>query len=119
MSEESVEVVRGVFEAFLCGDFERGSGAYDPEVEWDGTELPDGTIARGHDAVVNHVTRWGQPWGENYSTSPFRKKSISGCAHSAELKSPRSQAAKIERTRSTFADATEQLYPGSNCRLSR
>ena len=66
MSEESVAVVRGVFEAFVSGDFERAMAAYDTEVEWDGTELPDGTIARGHDAVVNHVTRWGQTWGENW-----------------------------------------------------
>ena len=53
MSEESVAVVRGVFEAFVSGDFERAMAAYDTDVEWDGTELPDGTIARGHDAVVS------------------------------------------------------------------
>jgi ketosteroid isomerase-like protein len=66
MSEESVEVVRGAYEAFVCGDFERALAAYDPEVVWDGTELPDVTVARGHDAVVDHVTRWGQMWGDNW-----------------------------------------------------
>src|SRR5438128_2637488 len=35
--------------------------------------------------------------------------SISGCAHSAELKSPRSQAAQSERTRSRFDDDTNQV----------
>jgi ketosteroid isomerase-like protein len=66
MSEESVEVVRGAYEAFLCGDFDRAMAAYDPDVEWDGTELPDGTISPGHKAVVDHVTRWGEMWGEDW-----------------------------------------------------
>src|SRR2546426_1198185 len=37
--------------------------------------------------------------------------SISGCAHSAELKSPRSQAAWIKRTRSTLAVLTSLSIP--------
>src|SRR2546430_292769 len=36
--------------------------------------------------------------------------SISGCAHSAGLGVPRSQAARIERTSSTFADAIDQAW---------
>lgn len=43
-----------------------------------------------------------------------KTNSISGSAHSAELKSPRSQSTKIERTSSRFPDATDQPYPGSN-----
>jgi ketosteroid isomerase-like protein len=66
MSKESVEVVRGVYEAFLRGDFESALAAYDPDVEFDGTEIPDGTIPRGRDAVVDHVTRWGETWGEHW-----------------------------------------------------
>jgi ketosteroid isomerase-like protein len=66
MSKESVEVVRGVYEAFLFGDYEKAMAAYDSDVEWDGTELPDGAVSRGHEAVVEHVTRWGESWGENW-----------------------------------------------------
>jgi ketosteroid isomerase-like protein len=32
------------------------------DVEWDGTNLPDGQIGRGHEAIVDHVTRWAEAW---------------------------------------------------------
>jgi ketosteroid isomerase-like protein len=35
---------------------------YDPDVEWDGTNLPDGKIARGHEAIVDHMLRWAEMW---------------------------------------------------------
>ena len=62
MSEANVAVVRGMWEAFLHNDFENSLAAFDPEVEWDGTNLPDGKISRGHDAVLDHVTRWAEMW---------------------------------------------------------
>src|SRR2546422_320229 len=43
--------------------------------------------------------------------------SISGCAHSAGLGVPRSQAARIERTSSTFADGIDPSVPGRDRRL--
>jgi ketosteroid isomerase-like protein len=51
-----------MWEAFLRNDFETSLASFDPDVEWDGTNLPDGKIARGLDAVLDHVTRWAEMW---------------------------------------------------------
>ena len=62
MSEANVAAVRGMWEAFLLNDFETALAAYDPDVEWDGTNLPDGKISHGLDAVVDHLVRWAEMW---------------------------------------------------------
>src|SRR4051794_33668333 len=62
MSKENVEVVRGMWDGFLRNDFEKALAAFDPGVEWDGTNLPDGKISHGHEAVVDHITRWTEMW---------------------------------------------------------
>jgi ketosteroid isomerase-like protein len=62
MGSDKVAVVRGMWEAFLRNDFEGAMAAIAPDVEWDGTNLPDGTVARGHDAVLDHVSRWSEMW---------------------------------------------------------
>ena len=62
MPLENVAVVRGMWEAFLRNDFESALSAIAPDVEWDGTNLPDGTISRGHDAVLDHLSRWTEMW---------------------------------------------------------
>ena len=51
-----------MFEAFLRGDVAAAETAFDPDVEWDGTNLPDGKISRGIDAVRDHIARWGDTW---------------------------------------------------------
>ena len=62
MPPENVAVVRAMWEAFVRNDFEIALSAFAPDVEWDGTNLPDGTIAQGHDAVLDHVARWAETW---------------------------------------------------------
>lgn len=62
MSEPNVAVVRKMFEAFLRNDAETAEAAFDPEVEWDGTNLPDGRISHGLDAIRDHVARWAEMW---------------------------------------------------------
>jgi ketosteroid isomerase-like protein len=62
MSQENVEIVREMYEAFLRTDFEGSLSAFDPEVEWDGSNLPDGKVSHGRDAVVEHVARWAAMW---------------------------------------------------------
>jgi hypothetical protein len=62
MSEQNVAVVRDMWEAFLRNDFEAALSAFEPDVEWDGTNLPDGKISHGLDAIVEHLTKWAQPW---------------------------------------------------------
>ena len=62
MSQENVEVVRTMWEAFLRRDFDQSLAAFHPDVEWDGTNLPDGTISRGHQAIIDHSARWFGMW---------------------------------------------------------
>src|SRR4051812_36954255 len=62
MSEANIEVVRGMWEAFLRNDSQTALAAFDPDVEWDGTNLPDGKISRGLDAVGDHINRWAEMW---------------------------------------------------------
>ncbi len=62
MSQENVEVVRSMWEAFMQGDVKRTLGAFHAEIEWDGRNLPDGRVAYGIAEVVDHVGRWADIW---------------------------------------------------------
>ncbi len=64
MSQENVEIVRRMLDAFLQGDVAAALAFYDPDVEWDGTNLPDGRIGRGHEAIMDHLVRWVDQWEE-------------------------------------------------------
>lgn len=62
MSEEGVAVVRGMWEAFIGNDAATALAAFDPDVEWDGTNLPDGKVSHGLEAVMDHAARWAEMW---------------------------------------------------------
>jgi ketosteroid isomerase-like protein len=62
MPMSNVEVVRGMLEAFIRKDNAVALAAFDPDVEWDGTNLPDGRIAHGLQAIVEHDARWSRMW---------------------------------------------------------
>ena len=62
MSQTDAEVVRDMWEAFIRGDVEDALETFAEDVEWDGTNLPDGAISRGREAVLGHVTRWAEMW---------------------------------------------------------
>ena len=62
MSAANVAVVRSMWEAFLRNDGETALAAFDPDVDWDGTNLPDGKVTRGLDAVVDHIASWAEMW---------------------------------------------------------
>jgi ketosteroid isomerase-like protein len=63
MSEqENVEIVRRMWEAFLAGDFEAALSFYASDMEWDGTNLPDGQVGRGHEAILGHISNWAEAW---------------------------------------------------------
>jgi ketosteroid isomerase-like protein len=67
MSEENVELVRGVFEAVAAGDTEAVLAAYDPDVEYDFTESPLGsmvsdTVFRGHEGMRNLTRDRYEDW---------------------------------------------------------
>jgi ketosteroid isomerase-like protein len=62
MSEENVEIVRRMWDAFLAADFQTALSFYAPDVEWDGTNLAQ--IGRGHEAILAHITRWAEVWDD-------------------------------------------------------
>src|SRR3954452_1947589 len=64
MSQENVEIVRQMWAAFLGDDPGAGLAFCDPDIEWDGTNLPDGRIGRGHEAVIEHAMRWAEIWND-------------------------------------------------------
>src|SRR6476620_2140094 len=60
-----------MWEAFLDGDVQAALSMYDPDVEWDGTNLPDGRVGRGPDAIMEHIARWSSMW-ENWNVDVER-----------------------------------------------
>ena len=64
MSQENVEIVRQMWEAFVGEEPQNGLAFCDPDIEWDGTNLPDGKISRGHEAIVDHAARWFEMWDD-------------------------------------------------------
>jgi ketosteroid isomerase-like protein len=62
MSQENVEVVRGLFAALEKQDWEAALGLFDPEVEWSPTE---GTF-HGPEGVVTSLAEWLEPWEEHH-----------------------------------------------------
>ena len=53
-----------MWDAFLAADVDAALSFYDPDVEWDGTNLPDGQIGHGHEAILDHIRRWSDEWDD-------------------------------------------------------
>ena len=62
MSQDNVTIVRRMWEAFLSGDVPTALSFYSPDIEWDGSNLPDGPVGTGHDVIIEHVARWSENW---------------------------------------------------------
>ena len=65
MSQENVEIVRGLQEAFARGDNDTPFSVYDPEIEWDMTRLPlpgEESVYHGHDGVRRYWRAWLEAW---------------------------------------------------------
>lgn len=73
MSEENVNLVRRMYEAFGRGDIQTVMAALDPQVEWREAEnfiYADGNPYVGHAAVLEGVFgRLGEEW-EGFTVSP-------------------------------------------------
>jgi ketosteroid isomerase-like protein len=70
MSQENVEIVRRMFEAYLTGDAEAALAAIDPEIEWDlsAYPLPDWPeTGRGREGYMLNLTGYLQGW-RDYQT---------------------------------------------------
>ena len=64
MSQENVEIVRRMYEAFHLGDFDGALAYFDPEVEVDASVRVDEGIGHGRDAVATMVGRWVGAWDD-------------------------------------------------------
>jgi hypothetical protein len=62
MSQENVEIVRWLHEAFARGDNDTPFSVYDPEIEWDMTRLPlpgEESVYHGQTTTVCSAARPG------------------------------------------------------------
>ena len=67
MSEENVEIVRTLAQAFQHRDHERAFSFYDPEIEWDSTRAPTGAatgLYHGHEGVRKYWREWLSAWSD-------------------------------------------------------
>jgi ketosteroid isomerase-like protein len=69
MSEENVEIVRRIYDAVSRHDTATVIAAYDPEVEWDTSRSPWGSIMggrlyRGHGGLRRFYSEWYEAWGD-------------------------------------------------------
>jgi ketosteroid isomerase-like protein len=69
MSQENVEIVRTLAEGFQRRQHERAFEFYDPEIEWDasnvGQLIPDlAGVYRGHEGVRTYWRRWLSAWSD-------------------------------------------------------
>ena len=69
MSEENVEIVRGLLDAFARRDHEGAFDLYDPEIEWDASRLtsmiPDiAGVYHGHEGVRTYWRQWLTAWSD-------------------------------------------------------
>jgi len=64
MSQETVEVVRRIYDAARRRDAEAVYGLYDPEVELDNSRLGfvEGGVFQGHDGLRNFFRNWHDAW---------------------------------------------------------
>jgi ketosteroid isomerase-like protein len=67
MSQENVELVRRVYDAYLRGDAATALSAFDPEIEWDARHHPDGHVYHGHEGVQQFILGWLSTW-ETFET---------------------------------------------------
>jgi uncharacterized protein len=58
MSQENVEIVRRMYEAYHSGDAESALAHFDPKVEVDVSSRVDGEVGRGHEDLVRIISEW-------------------------------------------------------------
>jgi ketosteroid isomerase-like protein len=65
MSQENVEIVRAVFDAYFRNDMESVLRLIDPEiVVTQRPELPDAMTRHGHDGVIEAIRAWPNQWDD-------------------------------------------------------
>jgi ketosteroid isomerase-like protein len=64
MSQENVEMIKRMYEAFYRGDAEGALANFDPEVEVDASVRADVGIVHGREGVRATVAQWVEAWDE-------------------------------------------------------
>ena len=65
MSQENVEIVRGLLEAFQRRDHERAFDFYDPDIVWEDQAAPVSDLRgvyHGHEGVRTYWRQWLSAW---------------------------------------------------------
>jgi ketosteroid isomerase-like protein len=68
MSEQNVELVRRMYEAFHAGDFGGALAFFDPAVTFDASVRVDGDISHGREELAAMVTEWVGDWEQWHET---------------------------------------------------
>jgi ketosteroid isomerase-like protein len=73
MSEENVETISRVLDAYNQGDYETSTAALDPDVEmWaDPRAFPDAGPVQGRDAVISWFTSFISSFDDYWSAGPY------------------------------------------------
>jgi ketosteroid isomerase-like protein len=59
MSEEHIEIVRGVYDGWFCGDVTSALQFLDPEIVWEAiADAPDAGTYRGHAGCRRYMEDW-------------------------------------------------------------
>jgi uncharacterized protein len=67
VSEETVDIVRTVTDAFARGDLETAFASVAPEIEWDFThtdQWPEQAVYRGYEEVLEFFRTWTEEWND-------------------------------------------------------
>ena len=64
MSQENVELIQRMYEAFHRGEADGALAYFDPKVEVDASVRVDEGIGHGRDAVATMVARWVGAWDD-------------------------------------------------------
>ena len=62
MSQENVEIVRRGADALMRGDMEAALAPYHPDVVFDASLRPEGSVYHGRDGVVKAMRDWVGAW---------------------------------------------------------
>ena len=64
MSQENVEIVRAMYDAFDRSDADAALAYFDPGVVVDASHRVDGRVGRGHEELVAILGEWMGTWDE-------------------------------------------------------
>ena len=73
MSQENVEIVRRIFDAWSSGDLVAARALLHPEIEWhDPPQQPGAAVRHGHAGVEESIRNWVSAWEEwHYELGEF------------------------------------------------